>query len=281
MVISMPFIPRLANTMMPNRVLALCQLVAYKPLSKQQLSDLLQPNHLNNAKSQFLDVFRLAKEGRLIEEDKTIDKVNLLVNKKDVETPTTFRRLISRLALSKSDLMFYKFTSWYLMRGAKVFGESSKKLADEFNSEMQFEKDSPNEFNDTNINAWKSWASFLGYGFLHSGVVIPNTEIRLADLLMEDKSLTKGKFIPFAEFMNWLSNISPELDGGEIFNNSKGAGELPSQTLTLGLSSGLRALHDHKVIELHYQSDALDTWFLTKCNTHKIVMEVSEIKIRR
>ena len=104
---------------------------------------------------------------------------------------TTFRRLVSRLALSKSDLMFYKFTSWYLMRGEKVFGESSKKLADEFNSEMQFDKDSPNKFNDTNINGWKSWACFLGYGFLHSGVVIPNTEIRLADLLMEDKESDK------------------------------------------------------------------------------------------
>ncbi|WP_312474707.1 hypothetical protein [Neobacillus sp.] len=277
----MPFIPRLANTMMPNRVLALCQLVAYKSLSKQQLSDLLQPNHLNNSKSQFSNVFSLAKEGRLIEEDPVTDKVNLLVNKKDVETPDSFRRLVSRLALSKTELMFYRFTSWYLMRGEKVFGESSKKLTDEFNNEMLFESDSPNKFNDTNVNAWKTWACFLGYGFQHGGIVIPNTKVRLEDLLSESKDLPRGKFIPFADFMNWLSTTSIELDGGELFNRSKGAGELPYHQLSLGLSSGLRALHDHKIIELHYQSDALDTWFLTKCKTHEIIMEVSEINIRR
>lgn len=276
----MPFIERLANTMTPNRVLALCQLVAYKSLKKQELSDLLQPPNLNASKSQFENVFTFANKS-LIEENSVTEKIQLKVNKEDVATHEAFRRTVSKIGLSKPDLMFYRFTSWYLMHGEKVFSKSSKELADSFNSEMEFDSNDPNKYNDTNIPAWKTWACFLGYGFQHRGVVIPNIAVRLTDLLAESHDMAIGKFIPFAEFMSWLASVSPELDGGEVFNRNKGETVLPSQHLSLGLSSGLRALHDQGLIELHYQSDALDTWFLTRCNTHKIVMQVSEIKIGR
>ncbi|MBO9128581.1 hypothetical protein [Bacillus sp. 165] len=241
---------------------------------------MLQPAHLNSSKEQFNNVFRFTKEGNIIEEDSVSGKVKLKVDKENVANPEAFRRIVSKLGLSNPNLMFYRFTSWYLMRGESIFAETSKDLAVAFNSEMQFGDDIPNKYNDTNINAWKKWACFLGYGFQHGGIVIPNTDVRLIDLIA-DSTLFKGEFIPFAEFMGWLASVSPELDGGELFNRNKGETILPSQHLSLGLSSGLRTLHDQGVIELHYQSDALDTWFLTRCNTHEIVMEVSEIKIGR
>lgn len=274
----MPFVERLANTMTPNRVLALCQLVAYRGFTKEELSELLQPTHLNNRKEQFNNVFSFANKN-LIEENPLTGKIQLKVNKEDIGTHEAFRRTVSKIALQNTNLMFYRFTSWYLMHGEKVFAKNSKDLADSFNSEMNFDDDTPNKYNDTNINAWKTWACFLGYGYSHAGNVIPNTAVRLMDLIVESKEITKRKFIPFAEFIDWLGSVSPELDGGEVFNRSKGRSSLPSQTLSLGLSSGLRALHDQGVITLKYQSDAIDTWFLTECKTHEIIMGVSEIRI--
>lgn len=274
----MPFVERLVSMTTPNRVLALCQLVAYKSLTKQQLIDLIQPENLNSSKDQFTNVFSFAKNGNLIEEDSASGKIKLKVKESDIATPKAFRSTVSKLGLTNPNLMFYRFTSWYLIRGEKVFAENNKALAMAFNSEMQFEDDSPNKYNDTNVNGWKSWACFLGYGFEHGGVVIPNTVERLSDILSDNREITRGRFIPFAEFM---SILSPELDGGEVFNRNKGETTLPSQHLSLGLSSGLRALHDQGIIQLHYQSDALDTWFLTKCSTHEIIREVSEIKIGR
>lgn len=274
----MPFVDRLVSMMTPNRVLSLCQLVAYRSLTKQELSDLLQPINLNSSKDQFANVFSFAKSGNLIEEDPTTDKVKLKVKKGDVATSEAFRRTVSRLGLSNQNLMFYRFTSWYLMRGDIVFSETNKDLASIFNNEMQFGDDSPNKYNDTNINGWKKWACFLGYGYEHRGIIIANTDNRLIDLIADNKEITKGKYIPFAEFM---SILSPELDGGEIFKRSNGESTLPIQHLSLGLSSGLRALHDKGVITLNYQADALDTWFLSNCKFHEIVKEISRIKIGR
>lgn len=276
----LPFVERLAATMTPNRELALCQLVAYKKLTKQELSELIQPSHLNESKEQFKNVFQFAKDGKLIIEDSETGKVLLQVEKKQVESPEAFRRTVSQHGLTNKNSIFYRFTSWYLMRGIKVFSESNVDLASAFNSEINFNDDNPNKYNDTNINAWKTWASFLGYGYQHGGVVIPNTSVRLSDVLLNQSDLEKGKFIPFANFMSWLAQASPELDGGEIFNNNKGNTVLPAQHLSLGLSIGLRALHDQGIIELKYQSDSLDTWFLSNCNTHQIVSNVSQIKIK-
>lgn len=281
----MPFIERITNMMTPHRVYALCKLAHFfqyeekQEVTRGEMADYLQPPVLNEKKGQFKEVFSFAVQGNLIEEN--VDgKVKTTLSASELSTADNFRRAIIRRAILRKDLMFWRFTSWYIMRDNKVFSEKPIGLANAFNQEINVDQSMTYIYNDTNINGWRTWAVFLGYGYVHNDIVIPNIAIRLKDLFMENNQLTRDKSMSFASFMQWLGNVAPELDGGDICLLNRGKSELRSQYLSLGLSSGLRALHDQKIIHLKRGSDALDTWHLTNVSYHEISELVSEIMIR-
>lgn len=272
----MPFDDRLTNGQTPARLYALCKLILLKRLEKEELREYLQPKSLTSQNA-FSEVYTLADRGDLITEgyDKKI-VLNLLP--KELESTKTFRMAIAQRTFSNPELTFCKFSSWYLLRGAPIFKETPKDLFRLFDEEVNTSKNL-NIYNDTNINGWRTWASFLGLGFIHNGIMIPNVHVRLADILEKDKEIVRGMNIPFRQFMEWLNQHCPELDFGEIAKNNIGKAQINTQSLSIGLSAGLRTLHDTGKIKLIYTSDTRDTWFLTKANTHDIHEQISEISI--
>lgn len=283
----MPFDDRITNGMTPHRVFALCKLVHFLQfeekveISRGLLENYLQPSSINDKKTQFKEVFSFAKNGGLVTENNSDGKITTSLSKENISSSENFRRIVINRSINQKDLMFWRFTSWYLMRDSKVLSEKPKDLVVSFNQEINADRSLTFIYNDTNITGWRTWAVFLGYGYEHAGIVIPNLTIRLKDLLLETKNQCKrDTHIPFATFVNWLNRVAPELDGGDLSKLNRGNSELKSQQLSLGLSSGLRALYDQGLVQLRYVQDARDTWYLTKASYHEIPEKVSEILIR-
>lgn len=276
----MPFIDRLTNEYTPERIYALCKLVYSRPsLSKDEVKELLQPAVVNKSQDLFDKIVVFAKRGQLIAED--VDgKITLALEGADVQNLNAFRNTLAKLVFSRPELRFCRFTGWYIGRGEHVLSEDSTTLKGQFDIEMN-PLGEKNLYNETNIDAWKHWATFFGLGYHHPSkkpVLIPNAARRLSRVITSERWNT-GKTVSFGHFMQWLSQTCPELDGGSLFNANRGKANLPEKSLSLALSSGLRALHDRGSIVLRYGADSTDTWFLYPVNSHAIVEKVSEIQI--
>ncbi|MBS4022305.1 MAG: hypothetical protein KGZ79_07770 [Dethiobacter sp.] len=277
----MPFDIRLKNMQTPSRLFALCRLVQYKSFLRDELRDLLQPPGLRKDKSsyeQFNEVLRLARIGGLVTEDED-DKVMLQMGDEELARPSDFRKAIVRRIISQPDHIFCRFTAWYLLRGVSVYTENAKTLMQEFDRELNQAK-SQNVYNENNITAWRTWAAFLGYGFTHNQILVPNTSVRLTDALEENNRLVKDEILPIRQFVEWMSVHCPELDYGQISMQSKGSAQWPKQHFSTGISAGLRSLHDMKKIELLYSNDATDIWYLTTVDAHEIKDRVSAVVVR-
>jgi hypothetical protein len=273
----MPFIERLTNETTPKRVFSFLKLVLLQPMSKEEITSYLQPDYIVDSKLLANRVHSFVNNGEFIVE--TSDgKIQLNMDESEIANMKSFRKAIAKRVFQYPDFMFCRFTSWYMMRGEKVFNETSKALEAAFNNEINSDGSLTNEYNETNITGWRTWAAFLGFGYIHSKILIPNTAVRVKDLL-DGAELPQGDSMPFKRFMDWLQTAAPELDGGKISQVNRGNSTYEKQTLSLGLSSGLRSLHDEGVIELNYMSDALDTWYLQKAS-HTITDKISEITIR-
>ena len=281
----MPFDDRITNETTPHRVFSLCKLVHYfqheekKELTKEEIGNFLQPNALMKEKRLFKEVLKFARSGNLVTENEDQVLSTNLTNE-DLSSIDHFKRAIIARAIENKELMFWKFTSWYVMRDNRVLNEKTKDLETAFDQELNKAQDATFIYNATNINGWKTWAVFLGYGFLHAGIVLPNLAVRLNNLLIEDHKLQRNQYLAMADFMEWLREAAPEVDGGAISEMYRGKSSLPTQHLSLGLSSGLRALHDQNVITLNYVRDARVTWHLTRAPFHEITGQVSQIMIR-
>lgn len=272
------FDDRFTGIISPHRVYALCKLVEYESMTKEELMNYLEPVGLNAKQEKFKDVFSFA-DGDLVFQNADGKVISKLTDK-ELESHEAFRSAIARRVFCRDDLMFTRFTCWYIARGERVYSESADDLAVAFDKELNL-KDVMNKYNATNIRAWRPWACYLGFGFIHSGKVIPNVFIRLEDCIKNDSKLTRNKQMQFKKFMDWLVRTCPELDGGEIFTKNVGHAEVEKQKLSVGLSVGLRTLHDRKVIRLEYVKDATDVWHMNGAESHEIADRVSAITVLR
>lgn len=283
----MPFLDRMTGEVTPLRLQALCRLVDYfqqekTPVTQEQLFNFLQPE---GNKNQVQQVFSIAKEGNLIATDPN-GHVSLQMDKDEIKTMHTFRRAIAKRVFNHSSLIFCRFTAWYIGQGQRVYSSKPIDLAVDFNSELN-QSVQANQFNDTNVRAWRPWVTFLGLGYSQRfrvdkstfTIVIPNAMVRLQDVLLENKTLERERPLPFSEFMQWLQTVCPDLDGGELFTRNQGKNSLPANHLSLAVSAGLRALHDLGEIKLRYVKDARDTWYLAKAESHEIPYQISEIVV--
>lgn len=276
----MPFDDRLKNTQTPHRVYALCKLVQYnQSLTKEGLRQYLQPPSLNKNDDVFRNVYDLADKGELIARGPD-GNIKLNLTNQEMASIDSFRRAIAKRTFSNPQLTFCRFTAWYLMRGPKVYSEKAKDLVAHFDREININKDI-NMYNETNVTGWRTWVCFLGLGFSHNSIVVPNAARRLHDVLEEEKKHGFDKPMPFKDFISWLNQQCPELDYGELSRNNRGQAESREQHLSLALSAGLRALHDSGKIKLGYVRDARDVWYLEPATTHEITGAVSEITVGR
>lgn len=272
----MPFDNSLKSMQNPQRLYSLCKIVHTTSLSEQELKEMFQPASINDSDSIFKEVVGLAEKGKLIGlEDKNRKYVSKLKDDQ-INDQETFKIEIARRVFSSFNYVFTKFTCWFINRGETVLKEKRKDLLESFFNEVT--REGNREFNDTNITAWRVWASFLGLGYQHKDILVPNATNRIRSLLRWQQDLPMDKQIPFKEFMNWLASQAPELDGGKA--NMQFNEMFSKNYLSYALSSGLRTLHDLGEIRLYYVADALDVWHLSLNLAHEIPDQVSHIEIK-
>jgi hypothetical protein len=164
------------------------------------------------------------------------------------------------------------FTAWYLVQNEGLF-QYAKDIDKQFNSEV-FPDDSERSFNSTKLNSWKTWASFLGFGWLNreNGVLIPDVYDRLEPKLT---ALLPGENqeIALSKFFNGLGDVCPELDGGTLYQRCiqlSRKTDMYRNRLSLALSTALRVLFFERKIELITRADASENWQLFPASGYSV-----------
>ncbi len=181
------------------------------------------------------------------------------------------------------------YSAWYITQNERVFQFIDKDFETRFNEELSDgDDDEARKFNSTKFNGWRTWAAFLGLGWLikprlsgRSEILVPCASNRLkgvlAQLLTQDDQVIK-----FSLFAERVAELCPELDGGLLFSYcweaSRGSYRR-GNNLSLALSTGLRQLHDSSEIELIRQADATDIWQLYPAEGQQI-KQVTHIRLR-
>ena len=256
----------------PKRVHALLRLVPRRRRpSREELLTLLQPPELETNTDAAAAVFAAAVRCNLIVHDTDQDLVALHpeISRAMIETADGFRALMQDRLCGVADpdmdnFLLNQVVAWYAVQQPDVYRLKKTDLATKFNQELYpQEPDAGSEtgraINDTKLNAWYTWAAFLGWGFVHSDILWPVAHARLLPKL----SALRGQRLTFSEFMEHVGGACPEMDGGSLFEQSwadSRPGQSRGQRLSFMLSTALGTLHGLKKVVLERSADALDRW---------------------
>jgi hypothetical protein len=223
----------------PERVFAVSNLAAELNSSRAEiikytlLSNIFGNKHEDIVKQCINAAIEL---GVLEEKEGTI---KLKANSKILNNYIGFRRFAAAAALSNNDTTFFKLTEWYLAQNEEIF-----KLRKWATAAATAVSRGISNITENDFLGWRFWVSFLGLGYLHNQVIIPNMYTRLLDTIELSKVKGNTQFTA-KEFISWLHANCPETKKScTIFS------------LNLGVSNGLRALHEQGKLEIIAQRDA-------------------------
>jgi hypothetical protein len=226
----------------PERVYAICQYISKQDCTRAEVQ---------NKFSMFADTAQVPTEAitgaiRAAEELGAITtkdgKLVLAISPKHLKSYINFRRFVADRVLKQKDTTFFKVTQWYMNVNEKVFEFDTWE-----NKADAIVQDGVDGISENDFLGWRFWASFLGEGYLHDKLLIPNMKIRIQDVLAEKfkQAFSYEAEIPAKDFLTWISSQIPEtlidIDG----------------VLTLGFSNGLRTLSELNLISLRAQMDAM------------------------
>jgi hypothetical protein len=218
----------------PERVLAVSKLAACINGTRDEVikASLL---YTQNSTASEIDTIRksidTAKElGILEEKDGTIKSI---VDDKVLSNYMTFRKYVSNCVFSVTSTTFFKVTEWYITKNEKVMDNEKWEVI-----AASAVSDGIENISENDILGWRFWASFLGIGYIHNKILIPNMYIRICDLIEQADWETNNR-IPANDFVKWLYSKAPECK----INNTE-------TTPSLAMSNGLRTLHEQDKIEL-------------------------------
>ncbi len=276
----------------PPRLHAMVKLVSrLQAPTRKDVIDLLQPLVLISDQSAAKNIYIAAVNCNIVSEapDKT-----LVLNGEAAQLESTqgFQLYMQERVLGVTDpykpnYLFNLYSAWYIVQNEHVFQFVEKDYETGFNEEL-FQDAESRTFNMTKFNGWLRWAAFLGLGWpIKPGLIgrgeilVPCASNRLkgilSQLLIRDEQVIK-----FNLFAERLSELCPELDGGQLFTYcweaSRGGGRR-GNNLSLALSTGLRQLHDSGEIELIRQADATDIWQLYPAQG-QVLKQVTHIRLR-
>lgn len=226
----------------PERVYAICQYIAKYDCTRTGIL---------NQFSMFADATQIPTEAitaaiRAAEELGAITTKDgnmvLSISSEHLTSYIAFRRFAAERVLKQKDTTFFKVTQWYMNANEKVFEFDNWE-----NKADAIVQDGVDGISENDFLGWRFWASFLGEGYLHDKMLIPNMKIRIQDVLAEKfkHSFEYENEITAKDFLTWIATQIPETlittDG----------------ILSLGFSNGLRTLSELKLINLRAQMDAM------------------------
>lgn len=256
----------------PQRLHTLLRLVGYrnKP-SREDLLTLLQPSELSANTSAAAAVIVAAVNTGLIVHDTSEGIVTLVpgIKRAQIESTDAFRALMQARLCGISDpdednYLLNQVVAWYAVQTPDVYRLHKRDLAAKFNAELypsesDADADSGRAINETKLTRWTTWVTFLGWGVSAASVLWPIAHGRLLPKLAP----LRKKKLPIADYMDWLADACPEMDGGTLFEQCWQAsrpGQARGQQLSLMLSTALGTLHGLKKVRLEYSADAQSRW---------------------
>jgi hypothetical protein len=247
----------------PERVYALGRLVANRPYTRADLyRDLCMSNVFGDGnKDIFGFALTVAQELELIKSQD--GKFFLSCDRTVLQYFSSFRKYAARIAFSRPNGTFFQTTSLYLELAEEVL-----KAAGWSDVVSLFNERSGLNLKDNDMLGWRFWISFLGIGYLHGEMLIPNVFTRVKDILETQVDYKVGESVPISRFVGWL-----EMQCSEIKNSRN------KFQLSLGVSNGLRVLKEHSYINLISQPDA-EKWQLYYLEAETI-NDVSHVQVVR
>lgn len=272
------FDKRMETEAIPERVLSLCQRLSGGIMQEDELRKSIEPASMNGGKTTyFKKVSDAAIQLGLIGQNDDTKEYTLLVEKDVIESHESLKKYIVKNIEKLASGQFYKTTKLYVEKSEELFYirkeiQSVSKLVEPLNSLYKEINPSQEELGLKNENmlAWRFWATYLGFGYLHTKgndmVFLPNTAMYLKKCI-ECANLEVGKKYTISEFINALHPYIDICISTQDENN---------RVMNMALSNGFRTLNDLGIIELEYENDRQDEWNLTYMELHKFSSLVTD-----
>lgn len=255
------FKDKMVTTAIPERVFALCKIVEKGSIYSSELKDKMEPEFLGNGSVYFNDYRNAAEELGLI----TIsdDLISLAVDPKIVKSIDLMRAYInSHLELHNTG-QFYLVTNAYFDKGNAIFKED-KNIA---NLGPMFTEITGVPVDAVAMRAWRFWATFLGFGYLHDMFIIPNANIFLEDVI-SSSNLEKKKLYSVSQFVDAITPMANII-----------ISDIANKKFNYGVSNGLRALQDAGKIKMEHIHDQEDMWTLYPLKAYSNDSTITHITI--
>ena len=243
----------------PERVYALCKCVeSKKSVSDSDLRKMLEPDYAppSNYYSLIRDV---ALDLDLIENN---DFISLKVDSSVIKSIDEMRKFINNNMDKYRRGMFYAITSAYYNMGISLF----KEFKNVTTASATLSNITGMTITDVAMRAWRFWASFLGFGYLDSMLIIPNAAVFMRDLII-GQNIRKKELLSADEF---FSSMGPALR--IIVDSSK-------RTLNYGATAALLTLEQMNVIETTEILDH-DVWNLEKIDSSRSQI-ITNVKVKK
>lgn len=255
------FKDRMVTTAIPERVFALCKIVEKGSIYSSELKDKMEPEFLGNGSVYFSDYRNAAEELGLI----TIsdDLISLAVDPRVLKSINSMRVYInSQLELHNAG-QFYLVTNAYFDKGKDIF-KVDKNIA---NLGPMFNEMTGVPVDAMAMRAWRFWATFLGFGYLHDMFVIPNANVFLEDVI-SSSNLEKKKRYSVSEFVDAITPMANII-----------ITDIANKKFNYGVSNGLRALQDYGKLKMEHIHDQEDMWTLYPLKAYSNDSTITHITI--
>ena len=261
----------------PVRVEVMLDLLTKFPkgVARERLQRLLQPASLAEDPLAAKAAISAATQLELIEETDSSSTIILSKGYNKRKSPKqNLLEAADSVVLSGLDVEYYLalYYSYYLGLGGSVYERFDYSRDDwvlAFNKDVFKNVQQNNPFNKTKHTGQERWMFYFGLGWYDpSGVFQANPYERLIRAL--PNIFSDSKSMPGDDFMERLSKVCPELDGGDIFNkaNSYMKRSNEEKQCSLGLSQALVDLHESEIIELDCPVDSRG-WNIGTANPSK------------
>lgn len=270
------FADKMRHEAIPERVYALCELLKSKPLTETEAKDYFEPKTLQDSGTSYFPRVRdAACQSQLGLIDVTDKKLTLAIDKKHISSIEAMRKyIIGHISVIKGGL-FFETTQAYFDLNEQVYEYAS--VTDQGLRDALM-KSISRSIDVDDMRAWRFWAAYLGFGHLARVTATNQTQMnflpnlyRYLQTAIELSGLEKKKEYRIDDFFDAIRPMC-EIAMKDAINTKK---------LNMAMSYGLRMLHDNGEIELRYQLDNQNLWFLYPSDLHAIRSEISHVTIRR
>lgn len=249
------------TTTIPERVYALCKILEKGSAVDDDVREMMEPAYLENGTKYFPYYKKTAVDLGLIA---ISDKImTLAVDKTIIKTIENMRRYVNSNLERFNSEHFYALTNAYFKIGDEVL-RKEKNIA---NLGQFFSDITGKDIDAYSMRAWRFWATFLGFGYLHDMFIIPNANIFLEDVI-SSSNLEKKKIYSVSQFVDAITPMANII-----------ISDIANKKFNYGVSNGLRALQDAGKIKMEHIHDQEDMWTLYPLKAYSNDSTITHITI--